>query len=147
MRAIGRQAAVSFKVTWRLQGKPRLKIIKPISAWTLASGITYDHRRDRFMSGGSPVDVDWRLQPYIEVPFLPSKKNTNVDFAIPGIVTGASTNVEVLWTQIVKDALDTAWGVSINGVLHRVKNIDMFPEGVDVPISLYVELEESRSTT
>ena len=147
MHALNGQASVAFKVSWRLQGKPKLKIIKPISAWTLASGVSYDKRRDRFMSSGSPVDVDWRLQPYIEVPFLPGKKNTNVDLAIPGVVTSASTNVEVLWTQITKDALDTAWGVSIGGVLHRVKNMDMFPEGVDEPVSILVELEESRSTT
>lgn len=146
--ATQRQAQIAFKKLWVLRGKPTLRAIKPITAWTLATGVTYDKMQDSFVDGNDDVVlVDWRVQPYLPLAFLPSDQPDSVAFALPGMITSATTSVLLLWTQEAHAALKAAWGISVNDVLYRITKIDPHPFGVTTPITIRVELEESKQTT
>ena len=143
----GRSSKAAFTLLWRINGGPYLKVIKPVTAWKLPTGVTYDARRDQFLdTQEDAVEINWRTQPYLSLPFLPPKETVEVAFAVPGVASGGSVSVLLLWSSKSESAFKDAWGVSIGDVLYRVESHELFPKGVSSPLTIRVELEESQST-
>jgi hypothetical protein len=135
----------AFQQLWRFSGSPKLRLIQPITAWTLPSGVRYDGNLDRFVGvNGQTVVVDWQAQPYLEVGFLPSPQNNDVTLALPGVTIVARTPVTLLWSEATEAAVRTAWGVSLSAKLYRIDKFALVPLGVAIPNSIDLELIEAR---
>lgn len=131
-----------YRAAHRIAGKPVLSIIPPISEWTLAAGVTYDAYRDVFINGsGVPVSASWADQPVTIADYLPDKAMTGLQFGLTGITTDDTTNIALLWDEDVEAAVRAAWGISIDGVLYRVSNVDRSPQGVTPAYLLQVALK------
>jgi hypothetical protein len=134
----------AFMKLWRLSGKPELAIIKPIAAWTLPAGVSYDSNLDRFVDGsGRTANVGWASQPALTVGFLANPQRNDVSLEVPGVTTVARTNVTLLWSVATQAALAEAWGIVISGKLYRIKNWELIPLGVSTPNSIDVELVDA----
>lgn len=144
MRSVG---SVGFMQMWRYRGRPTMQVIQPVSAWTLASGVTYDPHQDQFIDGeGGVVSVTYTTQPSITVKYLPSRQNNALTIGIPGLVTVTATEQPVIlqWTSATQTAISTCWGVLMGGVLYRVKTWELFPVGASSPVEIRVSLIEAN---
>lgn len=137
------QARKGFDILWRLSGKPTLRVIEPVTAWTLPNGVSYDKHRDEFTdSQGNNVTVDWQSQPATTLAFLANNNPNSVDLQVPGMVTTEGYDVTVKWSAATQTAIAQAWGVSINDKLYRVRRWESIPAGVDSPTQIDVSLTE-----
>lgn len=121
-----------------------MKIIKPVSTWTLAAGIEYDPHQDQFIQGdGEVAGVTYIAQPSITVNYLPSRQNNAMTIGIPGLTTVTATEQPIIlqWTAIVQAAIATCWGVLIGDTLYRVKSWELFP--LVSPVEIRVSLIEA----
>lgn len=148
MNMVGSTASkAGFALLWRIQGRPRLQVIKPVSAWKLPSGVSYDERHDQFLDVlEETVDVNWRTQPQVTLAFLPAKQPVDVAFALPGMVQNGTISVLLLWAKTTEVLIKDAWGIALSDVLYRVKQYDIDPKGVSEPLTIRLDLEESQST-
>lgn len=143
-RTIGAKVArISFLKLWRLRGSPTMRVIKPISTWTLASGVTYDANRDQFVNGsGVPQVVSYLTQPHTIVGFLVNQSRKDVELAIPGVLTTDSIDVTILWTQEMQEQIAACWGIVISSKLYRVSTWEVLPMGTPTPTEIKITLIE-----
>lgn len=137
---------VVFDEGHKLFGEPTMKIIQPVSAWTLPSGVTYDPHQDQFMDDDdNVVSVTYATQPSTTVKFLPTQQRNDMTIGIPGLVTVTATEqpVTLKWTSAVQAAIAQNWGVLIGSTLYRVKTWEVFPIGATSPIEIKVSLVEA----
>lgn len=148
MSMVGSVASkAGFTLLWKIQGRPQLQVIKPVSAWKLPSGVSYDERHDQFLDAQEDaVDVNWRTQPRVPLSFLPAKQPVDVAFALPGVVQNGTISVLLLWTKTTETLIKDAWGIALGDVLYRLKQYDIDPKGVSTPLTIRLDLEESQST-
>ncbi len=146
MKFVGsRLAKIAFNKLLRLSGSPKLTVIEPIANWNVADNLTYNAKRDQFLTpANTAVAVAWQGQPSLELAFLPQPQQNEVDLALPGLVTQAKTSVTVLWSAETQAAIDAAWGVAIGGKLYRVDRWTLIPVGVAKPNSIDLELVEAK---
>lgn len=131
-----------FRAAHRIAGRPTLSIIPPVGEWVLPTGVTYDAYRDKFINGsGVPVTVDWADQAATVADYLPDRAMTGLTFGMAGVTTDDTTNVALLWNEEVEVALRAAWGIAIDGNLHRASNVDRAPQGVTPAYLLQVALK------
>jgi len=130
----------AFKKLWRLSGAPTLDLIPPISTWTLADGLIYDARRGQFMQAGKSVPAPWTEQSFLTLPFLAQPQQNEVTLNMPGVTTTPKTTIMLDWSPETAAALQSAWGVGLNGRLYRVTRWALDPLGVSTPNSITVDL-------
>lgn len=140
--AYGRSAhRRSFVALWRVGGQPTLKIIHPISEWTLPAGVTYKPHQDTFTNGSNvKVSVGWTDQPYTEARFIGAESQNDVSIDLPGSKTINSSTVILLWSQEIEDAIKTAWGIVIRDELYTIRSWEINPQGAGTPYTIKLSL-------
>ena len=139
-----RFAIVGFNKAWHLMSEPYLGLIGPISGWTLPANTTYDPHHDEFLDDGddSVVEVDWEDQTQTQVAFLPMQGDAVVDLDIPGVLQTDMTHLQILWTSSMETAINTAWGIVVDGRLYVIKRWVRRPIGIEQPYMIDLYLSE-----
>lgn len=140
--AYGRSAhRRGFLTLWRVGGQPTLKIVHPISEWTLPAGVTYKPKQDTFTDGSNvKVVVGWTDQPFTEARFIGDESKNDVSIDLPGSKTINTSNVILLWEQVIEDALRAAWGIVIRDELYAIRTWEVNPQGVETPFTIKLSL-------
>lgn len=142
MRALLRSAnRKGFLALWRISGKPMIKIVSPISQWTLPDGVTYASSRDAFVNGaGQKATVDWQIQPYTDCKVISAENSNEVILDIGGNKTINTTNLILLWSPEIEAAIKVTWGVVIGDKLCTVREWEANPQGAKEPSTIKLSL-------
>ncbi len=126
---LARVSAV-FSQAWVRYGRPTLRVVGPVSAWTLPAGYAYDPAADLVVSAGGGILYEPQAYwPQIEVPLVPAEPTPDTRMLIAaGMIPAGGIDVYVLAEHAA--ALRAAYAVELDGEWYVVKAIERGAAGV-----------------
>ena len=152
MTTITAAAVRMFNQVHRGFGSPTLRIIGPISTWTLPAGATYNAALDQFEDGeGDVVAVSYAAQPSITVGYVPVAQTYEPAAYLdsPRAVDEPGFRIFVKYSSATDTALDDFWAILLNGELYRIDDRtqrEYLPMGIAAPALIRMALRGDIKT-
>lgn len=125
-----------FNIAWNKQGRPTIKVIRPVSEWELPNGYTYDESADVIRDDSDAIVSDpSAYQTYDTVPVMSGgieftmrgQQDQNIVLTNAGMASNAVLVMRTL--PAYADILKAAFAVEVDGLLYDMNGANVLPEG------------------